>query len=69
MEPYVTLSHYWGTILRVISTLSLLESFPKGIGITDLPPTLRDAVIVVRRLAFRCPWIDSLYIIRDSKED
>ncbi|KAI0534223.1 heterokaryon incompatibility protein-domain-containing protein [Xylaria digitata] len=56
---YVALSHCWGN----------LSAFELEIALEILPRTFRDVVIVVRRLARRFVWIDSLCIIQDSPED
>jgi hypothetical protein len=38
-------------------------------GITGLPPTFQDAVLITRQLGIQYLWIDSLCILQDSKED
>jgi hypothetical protein len=40
-----------------------------GIKLTDLPPTLRDAVLVTRALGIRYLWVDSLCIIQGDLRD
>ena len=72
---YVALSHCWGSekdrskyrharLLRA-NHQHLLHS----ISLEDIPPTLRDAVIAVRKLELRYLWIDALCIIQDSAVD
>ncbi|KAI5923474.1 HET-domain-containing protein [Camillea tinctor] len=69
---YVTLSHCWGPgpaheKLRLIkSTESKLR---KGMPVSDLPRTFRDAFEIVSRLGVRYLWIDRLCIVQDSAAD
>jgi hypothetical protein len=39
------------------------------IHLQDLPATLRDAIIVTRRLGYRNLWVDSLCIVQDARSD
>ncbi|KAI2618508.1 heterokaryon incompatibility protein-domain-containing protein [Hypoxylon sp. NC1633] len=43
--------------------------FRNGIYVSNLSPTFRDAVSLVRRLGYSYIWIDSLCIHQDSEED
>ncbi|KAI1494884.1 HET-domain-containing protein [Biscogniauxia mediterranea] len=69
---YVTLSHCWGPgpahkKLRLIkSTESKLR---KGMPVSVLPRTFRDAFEIVSRLGVRYLWIDRLCIVQDSASD
>ncbi|KAE8441356.1 hypothetical protein EG329_005459 [Mollisiaceae sp. DMI_Dod_QoI] len=66
---YVSLSHCWGSIRPLITTISTMASFQNEIPWNKLPQTFRDAVIFTRKLGIRYLWIDSLCIIQDSEED
>ena len=46
-----------------------MSSMMRGIHLSDLPKTFRDALVVTRALGQRYIWIDSLCIIQDSAED
>jgi hypothetical protein len=67
---YAYLSHCWGKDPKHITTTSqtIADHF-KGIRLTALPKTFRDAVVLARKLGLRYLWIDSLCIIQDSSED
>ena len=45
------------------------QSLKKSIHMADLPLTLRDAVVITRKIGYRYIWIDSLCIIQDSPSD
>lgn len=67
---YVTLSHCWGNItdqMRLLTTN--YEQFKKGIAISSLPRTFRDAIGVAVALGISYLWVDSLCIIQDAQED
>ena len=66
---YVTLSYRWGLVNSLITTKANMESHIKGIPMDSLPKTLRDAVVVTRKLGFRYLWIDALCIIQDFQHD
>ncbi|TGO23034.1 hypothetical protein BPAE_0146g00120 [Botrytis paeoniae] len=66
---YTALSHCWGGQIETILTTSNLQSLQKGIKITSLPASFRDAILITRALGFQYLWIDSLCIIQDSKYD
>jgi Heterokaryon incompatibility protein (HET) len=66
---YAALSHRWGGSVPLILTTSLLSEFEKGIQISKLPRTFRDAVTVTRQPGLDYLWIDSLCIIQDSVKD
>ena len=65
----VCLSHCWGTMTRLRTFTTNLDSHASCIPWDSLPPTYRDAVRFVRRLDIRYLWIDSLCIIQDDGED
>ena len=68
-EPYMTLSHCWGTSQFLRLTSSTLNRLQKGFNLAELPPTFQDAVMVTRALGIKFLWIDALCIIQDSNVD
>jgi hypothetical protein len=66
---YITLSHRWSSFNKLILTRSSLETFKKGISISDLPKTFRDTILVSRYLSIDYIWIDCLCILQDSTKD
>jgi hypothetical protein len=69
VQPYVTLSHCWGTQQIITTTIDSIESHHRRIEWQKLSKTFQDAIIVTRSLGFKYIWIDSLCIIQDSVED
>jgi len=65
----MTLSHCWGGLIPVTTSLSTLAARQRGLPLEELPATFQDAIFLTRRLGFRYLWIDSLCIIQDSPED
>ena len=47
-------------------TRSRLESRSYAYPLAELPPTLRDVILICRRLGFQYVWIDALCIVQDS---
>jgi hypothetical protein len=39
------------------------------IKLHSLAKTIRDAIVITRFLGYKYLWVDSLYIIQDSKAD
>ncbi|KAI0975793.1 heterokaryon incompatibility protein-domain-containing protein [Xylaria arbuscula] len=67
---YWTLSHRWGNAQNIMKLTKTTERhFYTSISMNDLPPTFRDAALLVQRLGFRYLWIDSLCIFQDSFSD
>jgi len=66
---WIALSYCWGSSKALRTTLETIHHFYKRIPMCDMPKTLRDAVIITRRLGYQYLWIDSLCIIQDSEED
>jgi len=67
---YICLSHCWGDQNSIVRTMTNnLEEHIKGIQISSLPVTFRDAIDISRRLGIRYLWIDSLCIVQDSEQD
>lgn len=68
-EPYVALSHCWGSTKPIVLSVENLISFQQGLSWTDLPQTFKEAAQVTLNLGFQFIWIDTLCIIQDSEED
>jgi hypothetical protein len=66
---WVALSHCWGTIPLLRTTTETLVDHTRGIPMSKLPPSFRDAVLIVRKLGVRYLWIDSLCIIQNDVAD
>ncbi|KAJ0134343.1 Uncharacterized protein HZ326_22605 [Fusarium oxysporum f. sp. albedinis] len=65
--PYANLSYCWGDNQNLLKTTSTsLEKHKKGISLTQLPKTIRDAVYITKELAIGYHWVDSLFILQDS---
>ncbi|KAH0420923.1 heterokaryon incompatibility protein [Colletotrichum camelliae] len=70
-EPFMTLSHCWGSADCLVVSTDNIEAFRREIPADQLPQLYRDAISVTRRLGVRYLWIDSLCIIQrgDDKAD
>ncbi|KAF8852312.1 HET-domain-containing protein [Acephala macrosclerotiorum] len=68
-EPYMTLSHCWGSAQPLVTKAATLENRLREIPLQSLPEMFQDAVFITRRLKIKYLWIDSLCIIQDSEED
>jgi len=66
---YIALSHCWGGVVPLTTTLATLEQRQREIRFSELPRTFRDAITITRKLGVQYIWIDSLCIIQDSAED
>ncbi|KAI0556122.1 heterokaryon incompatibility protein-domain-containing protein [Xylaria curta] len=67
---YVCLSHCWaGSRPACITLKSTLEQNLKEIQWASIPKTFQDVIGMLRRLAFRYLWIDSICIIQDDSDD
>ncbi|ROV92907.1 hypothetical protein VSDG_06419 [Cytospora chrysosperma] len=70
---YATLSYVWGSSLPTCLTTESFADFstPGSLNpcASNLPNTIRDAMVLVRSLGIRYVWIDSLCIIQDDEED
>ncbi|KAF7925692.1 uncharacterized protein EAE98_006917 [Botrytis deweyae] len=66
---WVALSYCWGSSPTAVTTRQNLQQHCNKIPISSLPQTMKDAIVVARRLGYRYLWIDSLCIIQDSPED
>ncbi|KAN0121687.1 HET domain containing protein [Hyaloscypha variabilis] len=68
-EPYLTLSHCWGTTPTKKLTSDNIDGLKSGFNFEELPLTFQHAVLIARELGIRYIWIDSLCIIQDSVWD
>lgn len=67
---YACLSHCWGsTRSKHLTRRDNLTQNEKGIPLTELPKTFRDAVEITRALGIRYLWIDTFCIIQDDEKD
>jgi hypothetical protein len=66
---YIALSHCWGSSSRLMATKESLEDLSKGIAISFLPKTFRDAINITKRLGVKYLWIDCLCIVQDDPSD
>ncbi|KAH8663708.1 heterokaryon incompatibility protein-domain-containing protein [Tricladium varicosporioides] len=69
MAPYVALSYCWGGPQPAVLTTATLETYILGVPLTSNPQTIKDAILVCRKLGFQYLWVDALCIIQDSPED
>lgn len=68
-EPYMTLSHRWGTSQPLTLTEASVKTLRTGFKIAELPGLYQDAIAVAKHLSVRYLWIDSLCIFQDSQTD
>ncbi|KAF2248522.1 HET-domain-containing protein [Trematosphaeria pertusa] len=69
--PYVALSYVWGrtaTGLLNRHNIAQCSSF-NGLKDVDIPPTISDAIEVVRLIGKRYLWVDTLCIVQDDDSD
>jgi hypothetical protein len=66
---YIALSHCWGGMVPMTTTLETLAQRQRQIRFSELPKTFQDAITITRKLKVPYIWIDSLCIIQDSTED
>lgn len=63
---YITLSYCWGQSRAVTLNRKRLENSDYIFPLDDLPPTIRDAIKICRKIGFQFIWIDALCIVQDS---
>jgi hypothetical protein len=66
---WITLSHSWGLVQPLKTTLQNIGAHQKALPEHTLPSLFKDAIRVTRELKQRYLWIDSLCIIQDSVSD
>lgn len=65
--PYAALSYCWGPDRDLILTQESESRLRTGVDVSEFPGTLRDAVIVTRRIGIQYLWIDALCIFQDQE--
>lgn len=65
-QGYITLSHRWGSTDLIKLTTDNLSTLERGLPVTILPKTFREALVAAQRLNIRYVWIDSLCIIQSG---
>ncbi|PQE20233.1 heterokaryon incompatibility protein [Rutstroemia sp. NJR-2017a BBW] len=66
---YTALSHCWGSLQPLTTTLDTLQEREQGLRVQSLPKTFSDAIQVTKRLEIQYIWIDSLCIVQDDPLD
>ena len=66
---YCALSYCWGTSKLLKTTTENISDHHLGIPMHDLPETVKDAILVTRKLGVKYLWVDSLCILQDSALD
>lgn len=66
---YAALSHCWGKVQSLKTTLGSLSSHMVAIPWSILPQLFKDAIYTTHILGLRYLWIDSLCIVQDSTID
>jgi hypothetical protein len=70
---YVALSYCWGPTVGK-NTMTMRANFrtrlhPEGLRRAQLPPAIRDAIVITERLGIRYIWVDAICMIQDNIED
>ena len=63
-DRYIALSYCWGLSPGITTTADTLSAHQSRIPLDQLPRTMKDAVLLTRRLGVRYLWIDALCIIQ-----
>jgi hypothetical protein len=66
---WIALSYCWGGDSSFTLTRKTISDLTRAVPLNNFPATLRDAIVITRRLGFRYLWIDALCIQQDSIED
>ncbi|KAI9742117.1 MAG: hypothetical protein M1834_000507 [Cirrosporium novae-zelandiae] len=66
---YITLSYCWGKDQPLCTLKANVKEHMTGILLHKMPKTLREAVLVTRKLGLRYLWIDALCIVQDDSEE
>ncbi|KAI4859896.1 heterokaryon incompatibility protein-domain-containing protein [Hypoxylon rubiginosum] len=66
---WAALSHCWGDKQPIYTTRANLQRHRKGIPLSDLPRTFRDAVAITRSLGLDYLWVDTLCIVQRDPDD
>lgn len=66
---YVTLSHRWPSKLDCLLNSDTYKHLLRGVPLTSVPRTFRDAALMTHALGYQYIWIDALCIQQDSRAD
>ncbi|PMD32643.1 hypothetical protein L207DRAFT_571933 [Hyaloscypha variabilis F] len=66
---YTVLSYCWGGGVGFKTTTCTLAYAETGLGLSEVPQTIQDAVFVALELRLRYIWIDRLRIVQDDYEE
>lgn len=66
---YAALTYCWGIPRAFMTRRETYRERLAGFEVEDLPPTIRDALIVTRELEIPFLWIDAICIIQDDAAD
>ena len=67
MGSWVALSHCWGdSPHRLLVTSANVEQLSRGISMSYMPGTIRDTILMTRKLRIRYLWVDTLCILQDD---
>ncbi|KAL7628300.1 hypothetical protein AAE478_002500 [Parahypoxylon ruwenzoriense] len=66
---YVVLSYVWGEDQPNKTKRCNIDEYSRGIDVSLLPQTTRDAIWAAHAFGEKYLWIDALCIVQDSKED
>src|ERR1700737_4722429 len=59
---WIALSYCWGGNSPFVLTENTVEDLRRGVPLSNFPATLRDAVVITRRLGVKYLWVDALCI-------
>jgi len=68
MLQYATMSYCWGKVEAHKTTKANVDDREDSLDII-LPATIRDAVVIARRLRVRYLWVDALCIVQDDPDE
>ncbi|TKA76353.1 hypothetical protein B0A55_03734 [Friedmanniomyces simplex] len=68
-ETYSAVSHVWGKARRLKLLADNIDELRRGIQVSDLPVSYKEALLVAEQLGLRYLWVDSLCIMQDSPSD
>ncbi|KAF2127844.1 HET-domain-containing protein, partial [Dothidotthia symphoricarpi CBS 119687] len=66
---YAALSYCWGSFKQPTTTKANVAIRYNHLNISNLPQTLKDAVVMTRKLGIDYLWIDSICIVQDDEDD
>jgi hypothetical protein len=66
---YIALSYCWGKSGNLTTTIHNIDTMQTGIKWDTIPQTIKDAILVTRKLGVRYLWVDALCIIQGPGGD